>query len=117
MGENKPYKHLPVRQLIRFSNYSLCITLPKEFIDILSWQQGDQIAFELNLKDKCLILNKRITQSKPSLSTNPPKPKEPALLPPPNSTPAPQPTVTSQPVTQGTININHDDLTPLPPLN
>ncbi len=63
---NRPpssYNKRPVRQIIRFSNYSLCITLPKEFVDQLNWHQGDRINFQLNPQSKQLILSEN--NSKP----------------------------------------------------
>lgn len=32
------------RKLIKFSNYSFCITLPKEAIDHMGWKKGDTLA-------------------------------------------------------------------------
>lgn len=32
------------RKLIKFSNYSFCITLPKEAIDQMGWKKGDTVA-------------------------------------------------------------------------
>ncbi|MDO8513894.1 MAG: hypothetical protein Q7S37_05320 [bacterium] len=52
----------PIRQLIKFSNYSLCITLPKEYVDNLDWHQGDRIIFELAKEQNNLIMKKEIAQ-------------------------------------------------------
>lgn len=55
----------PVRQLIKFSNYSLCITLPKEFIDNLGWLQGDRISFSISKDKNKLVLTKEGAKPRP----------------------------------------------------
>ena len=63
----------PIRQLIKFSNYSLCITLPKEFIDSLCWQQGDRIYFRLeNNKTNLILTREKIVKidPKPAITEN-----------------------------------------------
>ncbi len=62
-------KDLPIRQLIRFSNYSLCITLPKDHIDNLGWQQGDRIEFLLDQNNQGLLLTRQ--EAKQEIKTEP----------------------------------------------
>lgn len=99
-----------IRQLIKFSNYSLCTTLPKDIIDILGWKPGDSISFSLDKRKQDIILSK-IHSDKPlrraaiPVSTLPRK-SIPIL----NSTsPA---TSQSSPLPSSSF----DDLKPIPPL-
>jgi len=68
----------PIRQIIRFSNYSLCITLPKEFVDILNWCQGDRIKFQIDPQSQQLILSKHIPET--SLITKQVQKQSPKLI-------------------------------------
>lgn len=36
------------RRLIKFSNYSLCVTLPKAMLDKLQLGKGDEVAIKMN---------------------------------------------------------------------
>ena len=36
------------RKLIKFSNYSLCVTLPKWVIKELKWKKGDVVDMDVN---------------------------------------------------------------------
>lgn len=38
------------RRLIKFSNYSMCVTLPKWVIDQLAWQKGDVLTLTTDVK-------------------------------------------------------------------
>lgn len=38
------------RRLIKFSNYSMCVTLPKWVIDQLEWKKGDQLTLVTDVK-------------------------------------------------------------------
>ncbi len=86
-------KKEPIRQLIKFSNYSLCITLPKEYIDNLGWQQGDRISFELSKNKTNLVLSREsvIVKSeeikKPAGTEEIPKEESKPLDPSPNNIP------------------------------
>lgn len=46
------------RRLIKFSNYSMCITLPKWVIDQLAWQKGDQLTLTTDVKKGTITLYK-----------------------------------------------------------
>lgn len=92
----KQDNELPVRQLIKFSNYSLCITLPKEYIDNLGWQQGDRITFKIE-QDHNLILSR--TSQKPQTNEN-----EKLMLPP------------NIELNEFSADLN-DDLEPIPQIN
>ena len=36
------------RKLIKFSNYSLCVTLPKPVVTRLNWKKGDLVNLEID---------------------------------------------------------------------
>ena len=46
------------RKLIKFSNYSLCVTLPKWVIKELDWKKGDVIDMEVDKKNWKIIISK-----------------------------------------------------------
>jgi hypothetical protein len=46
------------RRLIKFSNYSMCITLPKWVIDQLEWKKGDVITLVTDVKDGKITLHR-----------------------------------------------------------
>lgn len=46
------------RRLIKFSNYSMCITLPKWVIDQLEWKKGDQLTLVTDVKQGKITLYK-----------------------------------------------------------
>lgn len=46
------------RHLIKFSNYSFCITLPKKAIDTLGWQKGEEIEVEFDARKKRITVSK-----------------------------------------------------------
>jgi hypothetical protein len=56
------------RRLIKFSNYSMCITLPKWVIDQLEWKKGDVITLVTDVKDGKITLS-RDTTDLPTPST------------------------------------------------
>lgn len=49
------------RKLIKFSNYSFCLTLPKTVVDQLGWGKGDEVSVVFD-EDKQIIT---ISKSKP----------------------------------------------------
>lgn len=59
------------RKLIKFSNYSLCITLPKSVTTKLKWKKGDTIMTKINEKQGEIILTKELISSE----KDKPKPK------------------------------------------
>lgn len=46
------------RRLIKFSNYSMCVTLPKWVIDRLEWKKGDQLTLTTDVKLGKIMLYK-----------------------------------------------------------
>lgn len=46
------------RKLIKFSNYSLCITLPKSVIRELKWEKGDIVRLEIDSKKGEILIRK-----------------------------------------------------------
>jgi len=46
------------RKLIKFSNYSLCITVPKKMTDKLGWEKGDLLNLFFSEDDKTIKLAK-----------------------------------------------------------
>ena len=46
------------RKLIKFSNYSLCITLPKWLVKKLSWDKGDEVDVVVDEENGKLIISK-----------------------------------------------------------
>lgn len=48
------------RKLIKFSNYSLCITLPKWIVKKLEWDKGDEVDVEIDEKNGKLIISQKI---------------------------------------------------------
>lgn len=44
------------RRLIKFSNYSMCVTLPKWVIDQLGWQKGDYLTVVTDVKQGKITL-------------------------------------------------------------
>ena len=46
------------RKLISFSNYSICVTLPKKALEQLSWHKGTEIVVEVNLDHRSMTLSK-----------------------------------------------------------
>lgn len=55
------------RKLIKFSNYSLCITLPKWIVRKLNWQAGEDINVFVDEKAQRIIVSKK---SKPGTQEN-----------------------------------------------
>ncbi len=55
------------RRLIKFSNYSMCVTLPKWVIDQLAWQKGDLLTLITDIKQGKITLYREPDQ--------PPKPR------------------------------------------
>ncbi len=59
------------RKLIKFSNYSLCVTLPKKLLTELGLERSDTVEIEYDAKKRSLIL-RPLTESvsKPNLKPN-----------------------------------------------
>lgn len=49
-GASRKTSVLDKRRLIKFSNYSMCITLPKWVIDKLEWKKGDLLTLTTDVK-------------------------------------------------------------------
>ena len=45
------------RKLIKFGNYSLCITLPKEVISKFKLKKGDEIDLTIDERNQKIIIN------------------------------------------------------------
>lgn len=45
------------RKLIKFSNYSLCVTLPKWVIRDLKWKKGDLVNMDVDAKNGKIIVS------------------------------------------------------------
>lgn len=54
-----PKRTTEKRRLIKFSNYSMCITLPKWVIDQLEWKKGDELTLTTDVKQGKITLYKR----------------------------------------------------------
>lgn len=131
-------KKEPIRQLIKFSNYSLCITLPKEYIDNLGWQQGDRVSFKLTNNKNDLILSREDSPK----SETPKQPKGTQEIPkePPKSATPPNPIqiekkitytreaeiahpiitndlIETQIIKKTPENFDNQDLEPIPPIS
>ena len=46
------------RRLIKFSNYSFCITLPKKAVDTLGWKKGENVEVVFNSRSKNIVVSK-----------------------------------------------------------
>lgn len=46
------------RKIIKFSNYSFCITLPKKAVDKLGWKKGDDVSVNFDEKSKKISIFK-----------------------------------------------------------
>jgi bifunctional DNA-binding transcriptional regulator/antitoxin component of YhaV-PrlF toxin-antitoxin module len=46
------------RKLIKFSNYSLCVTLPKSVVTKLKWQKGDIVQTLVDEENESIIISK-----------------------------------------------------------
>lgn len=54
------------RRLIKFSNYSMCITLPKWVIDQLEWHKGDELTLVTDVKQgKITLFRDKDGETKP----------------------------------------------------
>lgn len=60
------------RKLIKFSNYSLCVTLPKSVIKNFNWKKGDLINLEVDSDSRKIIIsgNKKNKTIKPPVTKN-----------------------------------------------
>ena len=58
-----------VRKLIKFSNYSLCITLPKWVIKKLNWEKGDEIFLSVNEELGEILIKKQKSSYKKTEKT------------------------------------------------
>jgi hypothetical protein len=68
------------RRLIKFSNYSMCITLPKWVIDQLEWHKGDQLTLATDVKGGKITLYKEaadaeIAKKEPAAASSAKSPK------------------------------------------
>lgn len=64
------------RKLIKFSNYSFCITLPKEAVDVMGWKKGEtlQVTFDDRAGKIVVSKGKNKSQSQPAESMAKPIP-------------------------------------------
>lgn len=46
------------RKLIKFSNYSLCVTLPKWVVRDLKWKKGDLVNMDVDAGNGKIIISK-----------------------------------------------------------
>lgn len=46
------------RRLIKFSNYSFCITLPKKAVAALGWEKGENVEVVFNSRSKNIVVSK-----------------------------------------------------------
>jgi len=53
------------RKLIKFSNYSLCVTLPKWVIKNLNWKKGDLVDMEVDSESGTILISCGKKKSKP----------------------------------------------------
>ncbi len=65
------------RKLIKFSNYSLCVTLPKLVIKRLKWGKGDIVRLVVNEDKGEILIRKglRIPKIAEAIKSEQPKPK------------------------------------------
>ena len=63
MGKEKDQEAIEERKLIKFSNYSLCITLPKWLVTKLEWNKGDEICVEVDEENAKLVISKSPEQT------------------------------------------------------
>ena len=62
------------RKLIKFSNYSLCITLPKWIIKKLKWEKGEEVNLFVDEKKAEILICKGKKATPPVPSTAKSKP-------------------------------------------
>lgn len=46
------------RKLIKFSNYSLCVTLPKWVVKDLGWEKGEIVDMSVDAKKGTILISK-----------------------------------------------------------
>ena len=46
------------RRLIKFSNYSFCITLPKKALATLGWEKGENVEVVFDSRKKTIVVSK-----------------------------------------------------------
>lgn len=51
------------RKLIKFSNYSLCVTLPKQITKDLNWDKGDVVKMLVDSKKGEIVIKKVSTKN------------------------------------------------------
>lgn len=51
------------RKLIKFSNYSFCLTLPKTAIDQLGWGKGDEVSVSFDEEKQIITISKTKPES------------------------------------------------------
>jgi len=57
------------RKLIKFSNYSFCITLPKKAVEKLGWSKGEEVDVDFEPKTRRIIVTKeKKSQDSPKVS-------------------------------------------------
>jgi hypothetical protein len=66
------------RRLIKFSNYSMCVTLPKWVIDQLEWEKGDVLTLSSDVKQGKITLYKDPKESTRTKSPSPSTPTTPS---------------------------------------
>ncbi len=96
------------RRLIKFSNYSMCITLPKWVIDQLDWQKGDELTLVTDVKHGKITLyrdEKLVTAKSPAKAES--EADSDTLTPPL------EPVTPSEEIDKQT---NDDDIQPIPKL-
>lgn len=61
------------RKLIKFSNYSLCVTLPKWVIKELKWEKGDVVKMLVDSKKGEILIKKGVAVDHQNTKTAEPK--------------------------------------------
>jgi len=57
MGEEETIA-VSKRKIIKFSNYSLCVTLPKKIVDEMSLSKGDLVEISIDKNKNGIIIKK-----------------------------------------------------------
>lgn len=50
------------RKLIKFSNYSLCVTLPKWVVKDLGWEKGEVVDMSVDAKKGTILVSKGVSE-------------------------------------------------------
>ncbi|PIU24516.1 hypothetical protein COT12_00645 [Candidatus Berkelbacteria bacterium CG08_land_8_20_14_0_20_39_8] len=64
------------RKLIKFSNYSLCVTLPKWVIKELKWQKGEVVNLQVDENKGEIVIKKGSSTTKEKLADKLPDDKQ-----------------------------------------